>query len=304
MVLYECKWCGITTHLKGNYDQHLNTNKHKRNIEICKTIENNKTLNIVSSNEPKKSSNEHKKSSNEHKKSTNEHKKSSNEHKNILNDPKIYCVHCGLIVKTKAILSRHKKYYCKVLKKIDENFILKDKISKLEKERDHERKEYEREKKDLYKKIDELISKVGNTYNHNIILNNYGKEDLSHITDKFKTDLLKAPFMMIPKMIEAVHFNENKPENNNILLKNKKENRLQVYRDNKWVYKNKKDVISELMDSNYFNLDSHYDNNTSNLNNYIQGNYLKFREYMSHGDKEFVEKLKDECEMVLLNNRE
>ena len=31
------------------------------------------------------------------------------------------------------------------------------------------------------------------TYNQNIILNNYGKEDLSHITDALKTSLLKIP---------------------------------------------------------------------------------------------------------------
>ena len=232
--------------------------------------------------------------------STNEHKNSSNEHKNSTNNKKIQCEHCGLILRTKAILARHKKLYCKVIKKKDENFILKDKINKLEKEK----KEYEKERKDLYKKIDDLISKVGNTYNHNIILNNYGNEDLSHITDSFKTQLLKSPYIMIPKMIEAVHFNEKKPENNNIVLKNKKENKLQIYKNNKWIYKNKKDVISELMDSNYYTLDSHYDSNISALNNYCQGNYLKFREYMSQGDKAFVEKLKEECEIVLLNNRD
>ena len=42
---------------------------------------------------------------------------------------------------------------------------------------------------------------------------------------------------MIPKMIEAVHFNDKKPENKNIMIVNKKENLLKVYKDKKWIYK-------------------------------------------------------------------
>ena len=39
------------------------------------------------------------------------------------------------------------------------------------------------------------------------------------------------------------------------------------------------------------------------LNNFCKGNYLQFKEYMNAEDKEFVDKLKEECENVLLNNR-
>ena len=61
----------------------------------------------------------------------------------------------------------------------------------------------------LYKQIEELIKKAGNTTihhgstitNNTINLNSYGKEDLSHITDSFKTQLIKGPFKMIPKII-------------------------------------------------------------------------------------------------------
>ena len=35
----------------------------------------------------------------------------------------------------------------------------------------------------------------------------------------------------------------------------------------------------------------------------IKTNYLKFKKFYNEGDKEFIEKLKKECEMVLLNNR-
>ena len=66
-----------------------------------------------------------------------------------------------------------------------------------------------------------LLDKVGNTtnnYTQNIQLNSYGNEDITHITDKLKNEMLKLPFTAIPRMIEEIHFNNDKPENKNIEL--------------------------------------------------------------------------------------
>ena len=93
---------------------------------------------------------------------------------------------------------------------------------------------------------------------------------MSHITDSMKKQLLKGPYGMIPKLIEAVHFNDDKPENKNIVLPNKKDNKIKVYTDNKWIYKNKKDVISTLVDKNYHDLDTHYDKNNPELNSFYK----------------------------------
>jgi len=53
-------------------------------------------------------------------------------------------------------------------------------------------------------------------------INSYGKEDMSHITDTFKNQMINSSYKMIQKMIEQVHFNKEKPENKNILLPNKR----------------------------------------------------------------------------------
>ena len=304
MPLYECKICNLSTRLLGDYNRHLNTFKHKRNIE---KLEENM---VKSQKEPKKSQKEPVKSQKEPVKSQ---KEPENEPKKSQYMENTYvCEFCNETFSTYANKRRHELHRCKknnntMLKIIND----KDKyIQKIEQEHlmektkyEKEKKEYEKEKKELYKKIDDLISKVGNTYNQNIILNNYGSEDLSHISNTFKTELLKVPYMMIPKMIEAVHFNKEKPENKNIALTNKKENRLKVYKNNRWVYQNKKEVISSLMDSNYYTLDSHYDISKTKLNSFCQSNYIKFREFMDEKDKEMIETLKDECENILLNNR-
>ena len=297
MPLYDCDICNFSTKLIGNYKQHLTTFKHKRNLLESQT--NETIIEKVSTNEHKMSTNEHKVSTNEHKVSTNEHKMSTNIGKKQCDEIKEFkCDYCGRILKTKPSLSRHLKKYCKKINSqlSEDNQTLQKKLLDLE-------KKHENEKKELYEKIDKLISKVGNTFNQNIILNNYGNEDLSHIPDDFKTQLLKIPHMMIPKMIEAVHFSDKKPENKNIVVANKKENRLKVYKGNKWIYQNKHDVISNLMDSKYYSLDNHYEQSMNDLNEQCQTNYIKFRQFMEEGDKEFIDKLKQECEMVLLNNR-
>ena len=110
----------------------------------------------------------------------------------------------------------------------------------------------------LYKQTEKLIHKAGNhnvniqantnnvqtnnTQTNNIKLNSYGEEDLSHITDLFKTNLLKMPHGMIPKMIEAVHFNDDKPENKNIKFTNKRDNKIKIFSNDKWI-QNKDETI-------------------------------------------------------------
>lgn len=247
--------------------------------------------------------------------STNAEKDSTNEHKSSTkvaqlcyqknNENNIFCCeHCGKNFKSKANMRRHVKLYCHVLKSEMTNIELKKKIEYLE-------EKHEKEKKELYQKIEKLIDKVGNTTNNitnntqNIILNSYGNEDLSHITDTLKTHLIKIPYAMIPKMIEEVHFNDKKPENKNIVLPNKNDNKLKIFKDNKWIYRNKDETISDLVDGKYTMLDSHYELaiNTSDLAPFVKMNYQKFRKYYDEGDKELLEQIKKESELVLLNNR-
>ena len=127
---------------------------------------------------------------------------------------------------------------------------------------------------------------------------------MSHITDNLKTQLLKIPYAMIPKMIEAVHFNNKKPENKNILIPNKKDKFVKIYKNNKWTYQDIDSTLDNLLDDKYNTIDNHYEvYENKNICNNIKTNYLKFKKIFNEGDREFLEKLKKECEMVLFNNR-
>ena len=206
-----------------------------------------------------------------------------------------FCIYCGNGFSTKAHKRRHELHRCKKSSEI------------LLKEKEDELNELKFEKKEMYKKINNLLDKVGNTTNiqANIHLNNYGNEDMTHLSNNLLTNMLKIPFEMIPKMIEVVHFNDEKPENKNIFLPNKKDNFVKVFKDNKWIYQDKNEALNSLVTNKYHVMDNHYEivDQSEIIGDNVKTNYLKFKKYYNQGDKEFIEKIKKECEMVLLNNR-
>ena len=287
MPLYSCELCKFSSHLKSNYKRHLKTNKH---------IAKSKELALMSTNEHKRAQNEHKRAQ----MSTNEHKK------RIIISDKIYkCQYCDEKFTTIPNKRRHENHYCKHIPGDNSNII----------------SELKKEKKMLYKQIEKLIDKAGNhnvniqantnnvqtnnTQTNNIKLNSYGKEDLSHITDLFKTNLLKMPHGMIPKMIEAVHFNDDKPENKNIKFTNKRDNKIKIFSNDKWIHKSKDQTIHDLMDGKYFILDTHYSNliDSEESQMTLCNFYEKFRKLFDERDSELIEQQKKECELILLNNR-
>jgi len=305
MPLYKCVHCNYSTKIKGQLARHQGSNKH-RNRLIELGIE-AKEQGVMNTNEHKMNTNEHKKSINEHKMNT---EMNTNEHNT--NTKLFKCSFCESVFNTRASCRRHERRFCKenpdfVDKIIDAK---NSKIKNLQKDKEallQDKEKLEREKKELYKQVSKLLDKVGDTTNiqNNLIMNNYGKEDLSHITDSLKTNLLNMPYCAIPKMIEAIHFNDEKPENKNIVLPNKKDNLVKVFQGDKWVYKNKNDTITDLVDSKYTIIDDHYEDMDSQdqVKPQVKTTFTKFRKFYEEGDAEMVEKLKRECELVLLNNR-
>lgn len=299
MSEFICEYCNYSTKYKSDLTKHNKTKKH-RNKLIELGIE-PKENGVMNTNEHKKNTNEHKMNTNEHsigtQMNTDEHKMNTKSHK---------CSFCESFFNTRASKRRHEKHYCRenpdfVDKIIDAK---NSKIKSLQKEKE----KWEQEKQELYKQVSTLLEKVGDTtniQNNTIILNNYGSEDLSHITDKLKTELLNIPYCAIPKMIEAIHFNDEKPENKNIMLPNKKENLVKVFEGNKWVYKSKNDTITDLVDSKYTIIDDHYEELSSEnkVPTNVKTTFKKFRKFYDDGDEEMINKLKKECELVLLNNR-
>ena len=269
MPLYKCELCNLLTFQKSDFNKHLKTNKHIKNV--------------------KENSSETLKSEKVYTKYTQSiHKYTQSIHK-----IQHFCDLCDKGFTSKQSMYRHKRLYCKKVKENNNN--IDELKSIIQKQNQH---------------INKLIDKVGNTnitnnnIQNNIQLNSYGKEDLTYITDYLKTSLLKGPYNMIPKQIEHVHFNEKKPENQNIIYPNKKENKIKIFSDNKWIYKDKNEVINDLVDGKYFILDNHYETTCKNeLSQFNKNIYDKLRSMFEDNDIKLHSQLKKECELMILNNR-
>ena len=273
MVLYECKLCNFSTFLKTDFSRHKNTKKHRRNCTIYENESKDDGVNVkMTQNDPEMTQNDPAKS---------------------VKLPDLSCDFCGKMFSTKAHKRRHELHRCT---EIPSSYQHKKDII-----------EWRRERKMLYKQIDKLIEKAGNTTNNttnnnlNLKLNNFGNEDLSHITDAFKTGLLKGPYGMIPKMVEAIHFNKEKPENKNISLTNKKENKIKIFKNGRWDYCKKSDILDDIMNNNYYLLDSHFDEIGKELLSDVQKlQYSHFKNDYSNG--ELDKTTKEDINLVLLNS--
>ena len=287
MVNYECKLCNYNTKLRANYNRHIKTRKHEMIL-----LEENGCSEIL---EDKKVINESEKTQKDPQKTQKDPQKTQydlydlEEIQNNSEEIQNNCNYCKKEFSSYAHKRRHELHRCQEVKE-DVNSLYKS-----------DKKEWLKEKKILFKQIDELIKKAGNTTNtNNLNLNSYGNEDLSHITNSFKTQMLKGPFEMIPKMIEEVHFNDKKPENKNICYPNKKNNTVKIFKEGKWKYYNKEDLMDELMGNNYCILDVYYDEKKDDILSDIQKKrYLNFKDIYNSGKLD--KGTKGEINLLLLN---
>lgn len=162
-------------------------------------------------------------------------------------------------------------------------------------------------------KITNEIAVINNTTNithtlninttNNIQINCFRREDVEFITHEMKTELLKRPQSMIPRLIKLVHFNDANPANNNIRIPNKNDKMLMIYIQDKWQYVDKKVIMLELINNKYSDLDEHFDNTHSKMTPNIKTNYEEYSKLFNTEDKQLMNKLYLKCHMMMLNAR-
>ena len=293
--MYRCECCDYTVNRKSSYDKHLKTRKHEHN---SKMYNNQGSKNENHEKLMKMSTNEHKISTNEHKMS----KMSTNDQKKIFE-----CDYCSKKFSTIPNKRRHELHYCK---NNDST-----KVKELELQNKMLEKNHEKEKKIMYKQIESLLEKVGdtinnttnnttnNTINQTIVLNNYGNEDLSHITNNILDKLIKGPCEMINNLTKLIHFNGQKPENMNIYIPNKNQKYIKVFKDNQWYLEEKKNRIPDIVDKNYNILDNYYEENKEDkLNKNEIKQYKNYQLKIDTNDPDIMTEESTKCELEILNN--
>ena len=321
MVLYICPRCNYTTHQVSDIKRHFGrktpciithrfisieeclyelynrkTKKTLRNPD--KTLKNAKKTLKSRVKTPKK----REKRTPPNKKTPNILKEGMGQTNNVIleNAPAIKqfcCMHCGADFTRKDNLKVHIENYCKNIFERPNNDT--DKLDNLKKQLDFAKKIREDDQKhinNLTKQVGYLIGKVGNTYNNtfNIVINPFGKENTSYITDEYIKKLIESgPYFSIPRLLKHIHFNPEHKENNNIKITNRKQPYVQIYNGEKWLLKNKKEAIENISDTAYSLLNEHYEGGDKYMNKFNS-------EYSSDGD--ITKKIQKKVELVILNS--
>jgi hypothetical protein len=272
MKPFLCSICNYNTARKNDFLKHHKTKKHLLNEQKMKTIMETceKTRNTIPKT-PKKT----------------------------LKSP--ICQYCEKSFSSVSHKNRHENRSCKL------NPDLQDaKIQSM-------KAEFKKEKQQMMKQFEYLLTKVGNnttnnniTQNNTININNYGSEDVSHLTNEYKISLLKIPFGMLQRLVKEIHFNKQKPENKNIYISNTRDNKVQIYQNGEWIYEKKKIAIRNLIDRKYYLMDDFYNEiqDSGHLNDFHKTNYKEFsRLYEEEEDKKLINSLSDDVELIILNNQ-
>ena len=288
MVQYNCTRCGYSTHLKANFKKHLfrkNVCKPKLediNIELLRT---KYGLQIVNGKSMQSKCFLDKKSM---------QSKCFSIKSKCFSNKKYVCDYCEKEFKSKQGKYQHQKKYCKIKKEQEENNFqnillqkenenLQNILLQKEKENKEIKIEMKKNQDEMRKQIEMLLEKVGNnitvnnTTNNNIQLNNYGNEDMGHITNDIIKKLIETPYNSVSGLITTIHFDDKCPENKNVRITNRKLPYAEVYTDDRWKLCNKAEVVNEMVNKKSTILDNKFEEIKETLPTDTNTNYDTFK---------------------------
>ena len=229
MSVFECKVCNFTTLLRGNYTRHLATEKHKSKEKPVQ-----EATEIVTEVEEE-------------------------------NNDVIKCDYCDKTFAYTQSMKRHMKDRCK---KKDDVEILKKQLEEAKQELKKKDKNHKQDllyEKKIYEKKIKKLNPANTTINNTTINNTntvniqnnyilpYKDTDTSHLTKKDYAFCIKPDG--VRHLIEKIHFNPMKPENQNLTITNLTDKYMMVYDGSQWkkvlkcelnkIYNHKESLLEE-----------------------------------------------------------
>ena len=141
-----------------------------------------------------------------------------------------------------------------------------------------------------------------NNSNNTFIVNNYGNEDMTHITEKKIISIFKECFMSIPKLIEMKHFNKDKPENSNVYIGDIKSKYALVHLDGQWNITDREKLLDEMYNNNCNYLADEFEERHDNLDDITSRKIKRFLD--EKDDDETTCMIKDKIKELLFNNKD
>ena len=215
------------------------------------------------------------------------------------NKPTVTCEYCQRTYTRNSNLTKHLKT-CKKKKEVEMLALThNEEIIKI-------KKELEELKKNSNNTINNNNSHNNIVNNNTININNYGDENLKHLSNKDFAKLLDGIYNAVPKLIEKIHFDPNHPENQNIKYTNQRSPYLKVIKDNKWQLVSKKEELLDLIDNKCFMLKDKYyailEKKKYNITETQRDKIEEFMEKYHEEDKKMTLDLIERTELMLLNN--
>jgi hypothetical protein len=111
-------------------------------------------------------------------------------------------------------------------------------------------------------KSPKIINITDNSVNNdnstnNYYLNSYWNENLDYIDHKTWNEYIDDPHTGIPRLIKAVHFNMDHPENHNIISKNTKEKTFDVFQKHGFEHTEHNDLVITLVSDNALRIENY-----------------------------------------------
>jgi len=140
-----------------------------------------------------------------------------------------------------------------------------------------------------------------NTTN-NITINNYGHEDLSHITLKRITFVFSKVFCSVVECVKLKHFSPHAPQNKNICIKSLNSRYAYVFCDGNWDAIGRKKLIDEIYDDICEYIEEKLDELIDELSESVIFHIKRFLD--KKDDDEYADNIKLDLETLIFNKRD
>jgi hypothetical protein len=141
---------------------------------------------------------------------------------------------------------------------------------------------------------------INNTQN-NIIVNTFGKEDISHITDEMYKQIFRRCLNSVPAYIGIKYFNEQKPENSNVYIPDIKSPYVTTYNGQNWNINDRNKILEDLYDNSCEELMCKFNFMKNKLDEITIKKHARFVDTMD--EVETIHNAKEEIKKILYNNR-